>query len=57
MTQMEKTVKKLKAQGKKTKIIVGGAPITPKFADEIGADGYAPDAASAVDKVAELMAC
>ncbi|MDP6793931.1 MAG: corrinoid protein [Verrucomicrobiota bacterium] len=31
------------------KICVGGAPVTQLFADEIGADGYAPDAATAVD--------
>lgn len=31
----------------KVKIMVGGAPVTQAFADEIGADGYAPDAASA----------
>ncbi|MBC7189294.1 cobalamin-binding protein, partial [Candidatus Aerophobetes bacterium] len=34
---------------------VGGAPVTQDFADEIGADGYAPDAASAVDKAKELI--
>ena len=55
MTQMKATVEKLKGLGGKTKVIVGGAPITPKFAGEIGADGYAADAASAVDKVAELI--
>jgi len=38
------------------KTIVGGAPVTEKFAKEIGADGYAPDAASAVDEVMELLA-
>ena len=32
-----------------TKVIVGGAPVTQDFADQIGADGYAPDAASAVE--------
>ena len=32
-----------------TKVIIGGAPITPEFAREIGADGFAPDAGSAVD--------
>jgi 5-methyltetrahydrofolate--homocysteine methyltransferase len=37
------------------KVIVGGAPVTQEFADEIGADGYAPDAGSAVDKVKELL--
>jgi len=37
------------------KIMIGGAPVTQKFADEVGADGYAPDAASAVDKARELL--
>jgi 5-methyltetrahydrofolate--homocysteine methyltransferase len=37
------------------KILVGGAPITQRFCDEIGADGYAPDAASAVDKALEVV--
>ncbi|RKX96306.1 MAG: cobalamin-binding protein, partial [Spirochaetes bacterium] len=31
------------------RIVIGGAPITQDYADEIGADGYAPDAASAVE--------
>jgi len=30
--------------------MIGGAPITQNYADQIGADGYSPDAASAVDK-------
>jgi 5-methyltetrahydrofolate--homocysteine methyltransferase len=37
------------------KILVGGAPITAAFAEEIGADGYASNAASAVDKGKELV--
>jgi len=37
------------------KVIVGGAPVTEKFAKEIGADGYAPDGASAVEKVRDLI--
>jgi 5-methyltetrahydrofolate--homocysteine methyltransferase len=37
------------------KVIVGGAPITGEFAAEIGADGYAPDAASAVSVVKQLV--
>jgi 5-methyltetrahydrofolate--homocysteine methyltransferase len=41
---------------KKVKTIVGGAPVNEKFAKEIGADGYAPDAASAVDIVKSLLA-
>ena len=39
----------------KVKIMVGGAPVTQEYADKIGADGYAPDAASAVDKAKELL--
>jgi 5-methyltetrahydrofolate--homocysteine methyltransferase len=37
------------------KIIVGGAPVTPEFATQIGADAYAPDAATAVDVAKELV--
>ncbi|MGD0626441.1 MAG: cobalamin-binding protein, partial [Thermodesulfobacteriota bacterium] len=37
------------------KILIGGAPVTEEFARNIGADGYAPDAASAVDKVKEAL--
>jgi len=37
------------------KVIIGGAPITQAYADDIGADGYAPDAASAVDMVKGLL--
>ncbi|MCL2653876.1 MAG: corrinoid protein [Propionibacteriaceae bacterium] len=37
------------------KILVGGAPITASFATEIGADGYAPDAASAADLAVSLL--
>lgn len=40
---------------KKIKIMVGGAPITQAFADEIGADAYTPDAASAAQKAKELV--
>ena len=38
-----------------TKVMVGGAPVTQSYCDEIGADGYAADAASAVDKAKELL--
>jgi 5-methyltetrahydrofolate--homocysteine methyltransferase len=37
------------------KILVGGAPITQEFCTEIGADGYSPDAASAVDKALSVL--
>jgi 5-methyltetrahydrofolate--homocysteine methyltransferase len=39
----------------KVKIIIGGAPVTDTYAQEIGADAYAPDASSAVSKVRELV--
>ena len=37
------------------KIMIGGAPVTQAYADEIGADGYGPDAASAVDLAKQLL--
>ena len=40
----------------KVKIIIGGAPVTPEYAEEIGADGFAADASGAVKKVRELLA-
>jgi 5-methyltetrahydrofolate--homocysteine methyltransferase len=55
MIQMEEIVKKLRAEALPVKIIVGGAPVTAQFADQIGADGYATDAASAVEKVKDLL--
>jgi 5-methyltetrahydrofolate--homocysteine methyltransferase len=39
----------------KVKVMIGGAPVTQAYANEIGADGYAPDAASAADKAKELL--
>ena len=39
----------------KVRVMVGGAPITQGFADSIGADGYAPDAVSALDKAKQLL--
>lgn len=44
-----------KSFGDKVKIMIGGAPITDRFATEIGADGYSSDAASAVDLALRLM--
>ena len=55
MVQMQETVKKLRAEALPVKIIVGGAPVTEQFASQIGAHGYAADAASAVEKVKELL--
>jgi 5-methyltetrahydrofolate--homocysteine methyltransferase len=56
MPGMEKTVKALKDAGVSAKIMIGGAPVTQDYADKIGADGYAPDAASAVDMAKSLVA-
>ena len=55
MPQMSGIVKALKEAGIEIKTIIGGAPVTQNYADEIGADGYAADAASAVDVVKELI--
>ena len=56
MEAMRVTVKALIDAGlqSQVKIMVGGAPITQAFADEIGADAYTPDAASAATKAKEL---
>jgi 5-methyltetrahydrofolate--homocysteine methyltransferase len=56
MPGMEKTIKALQQAGLKVKVMVGGAPVTQGFADKIGAQGYAPDAASAVDTAKKLVA-
>ena len=54
MPQMKNVVEAIKAAGLGTKVMIGGAPVTQNYADEIGAHGYAPDAASAADKAKEL---
>jgi 5-methyltetrahydrofolate--homocysteine methyltransferase len=56
MPAMKDTVKALRAAGlADVKIMIGGAPITQGFADEIGADGFAPDAGTAVDVARKLV--
>jgi len=56
MVSMKEVVKTVReSELKDIKIMIGGAPVTQSYADEIGADGYAPDAASAVDKAKELI--
>jgi 5-methyltetrahydrofolate--homocysteine methyltransferase len=49
MSNMPSTIEALKAAGlrDKVKVLVGGAPLTKAYADQIGADGYAPDASQA----------
>lgn len=56
MPGMEKSIKALKQAGVSAKIMIGGAPVTQGYADKIGADGYAADAASAVDIAKSLVA-
>ncbi len=57
MLAMKDTIEVLKEEGLRdsVKIIIGGAPVTQDFADEIGADGWAPDAASAKDLAQKLI--
>ena len=58
MVQMKGTVEALEEAGlrESIKIMIGGAPVTQAYAQEIGADAYAPDAASAVDVARDLAA-
>jgi len=58
MPMMKETVDALRESGVRdsVKVMVGGAPVTKKFADDIGADGYAPDAGSANKMAKTLMA-
>ena len=56
MPALDKTLKAMRDAGISTKVMVGGAPVTQGYADKIGADGYAPDAASAVDVAKILVA-
>ncbi len=57
MLNMKATLEALQAAGLRgrVKVLVGGAPVTRDFASQIGADGYAPDASSAVRKARELL--
>ena len=54
MPAMEKTIQAIKDAGIDAKIMIGGAPVTQGYADKIGADGYAADAATAVDIAKKL---
>lgn len=49
MVNMKKTIDAVREARPEVKVMVGGAPVTEKFAKEIGADGYSPDASRAVD--------
>jgi len=58
MPAMKSTIDALKQAGirDKVKVVIGGAPITQKYADEIGADGYSENAAAAVNLARKALA-
>lgn len=58
MPMMKTTIEAFQAAGvrERVKVIIGGAPVTQKYADEIGADGYADNASSAVTLARQLVA-
>jgi 5-methyltetrahydrofolate--homocysteine methyltransferase len=57
MPQQKAAVEAIASAGLRpdVKVIVGGAPVTQEWADRIGADGYAPDAASAAELALSLL--
>ncbi len=55
MVGMKDVVESVKEAGLKAKVMIGGAPVSQEFADQIGADGYAADAPSAARKARELV--
>lgn len=55
MPNMRGVVEAVRAAGLSAKVVVGGAPVTPEFAAQIGADGYAADAGAAVDLARGLL--
>ncbi len=56
MPNMRRVVAAVRAADLSTKVVIGGAPVTPEYAAQIGADGFAPDAASAVNVARSLLA-
>jgi len=57
MPNMQAIIEAFEAEGLRdsVKVLIGGAPVSEEFADKIGADGYADNAASAVDKIKEFL--
>ena len=55
MVSMRAVVEAVRAAGLAAKVIIGGAPVTQSFCDEIAADGYSPDAASAAQLAKRLV--
>jgi 5-methyltetrahydrofolate--homocysteine methyltransferase len=56
MPNMRAVVEAVRAADLGARVVIGGAPVTPEFAAQIGADGYAPDAGAAVDLARGLLA-
>ncbi|MDD3427321.1 MAG: corrinoid protein [Caldisericia bacterium] len=58
MVYMPEVIKSLEAAGlrDRVKVMIGGAPVTQNYAEQIGADGYSPDAASAAEDAKALIA-
>lgn len=55
MPAMKEAVTRIKEAGLPAKVLIGGAPVTAEFADQIKADGYGDDAASAVEQARKLL--
>ena len=56
MVQMKAVVEAVEKSGLAVSVVIGGAPVTRDYADQIRARGYAPDAASAVEEIGRLLA-
>ena len=56
MVQMKAIIEAVEKAGLTVPVVIGGAPVTRDYADQIGARGYAPDAASAVEEIGRLLA-
>jgi 5-methyltetrahydrofolate--homocysteine methyltransferase len=56
MPSMKETIQAIRSAGLRAKVIIGGAPITPEFAQQIGADAFAADAASGVEIARSMLA-
>jgi 5-methyltetrahydrofolate--homocysteine methyltransferase len=56
MVQMKAVVEAVEKSGLRIPVVIGGAPVTRDYANQIRAHGYAPDAASAVEEISRLIA-
>jgi 5-methyltetrahydrofolate--homocysteine methyltransferase len=56
MVQMKAVVEAVEKAGLAVPVVIGGAPVTRDYADQIRARGYAADAASAVEEISRLLA-